>query len=267
VFCSVAAYGADQNQYYAGTENPLVKLGTQRVMKTINYPDWFQYPGIPADVRQKVVDSYTTREFLVAFDQADKTTPALVTSLLQTFIDFAGSFGGTSQIVPYTTREANRDLKAKVIPTLVKPREGYELDSSSGSEAGYDGQNGGEIKLLDLEMGRVRRQYVPPDLRPDPNYRPTTIGPAPQTTIGPARPQPHTTIGPAPTLPTDQSSKAQCEERNRQTIAQSCSDYCYTKTLSNGTLYKSMALILTGSMEACARLRCPATKLEKCPSE
>src|SRR2546430_11866926 len=36
---------------------------------------------------------------------------------------------------PYTMREANRDLKNKVVPTVVKPREGYQLDSPSANEA------------------------------------------------------------------------------------------------------------------------------------
>ena len=107
----------------------------------------------------------------MAFDQADKTTPALITNLIQTFLDFAGAFGDTAQIVPYTTQEANRDLKDMVVPTLVKPRESYQLDSPSANEADYAGQNGDEIKLLDNEIAYLaKHNNIPTGYKPPAAY-------------------------------------------------------------------------------------------------
>src|SRR5215471_10684025 len=71
----LTAFG-EENPYYAGKDNPLVQLGSQRVLKTIDYPGWFLYPIMPREVRQRLVDLYTTREFLRSFDESTKTAPA-----------------------------------------------------------------------------------------------------------------------------------------------------------------------------------------------
>jgi hypothetical protein len=107
------------------------------------------------------------REFLLGFDESDRTTPARVSSLIQTFLDFAGSLVGTAQVVPYTAKEANRDLREKVVPVFVKPREGYQLDSPSANEVEYGGLNGDEIKIIDKEIAYLaRRNNIPTGYKP-----------------------------------------------------------------------------------------------------
>src|SRR5437899_1049712 len=109
---SLMAQTTTGNQYYADTKHPLVRLGAQRVFKTISYPDWFLWPVMSKDVRQQLVDSYTTREFLVSFDRSTgATTSERSTNLIGAIFDFTTSLLGasqkdSSQVARYTRAEA-----------------------------------------------------------------------------------------------------------------------------------------------------------------
>ena len=178
-FLLVRLVAGEQNRYYAGKDNALVQLGAQRVLNLITYPAWFQYPNIPPAVRQQLVDNYTTRAFLLAFDKGDETTPARWTALIQTVVDVLGSTAATNQIVPYpsTKEEANSIVRNNLIPQLVKPRDDYEKDSPSDNEtadkaklADYRGQNGDDIRLLDQETAYLAKHHnIPITYSPAPS--------------------------------------------------------------------------------------------------
>jgi hypothetical protein len=77
-----------------------------------------------------------------------------------------------------TRTEINETLKHEVVPELVKPREGYELDSPSTNETASAngsncGENGDEIKLLSKELLYLSRHYNIPT-----GYKPPTTAPA-----------------------------------------------------------------------------------------
>lgn len=177
---SLSTAWSQNNQYYAGNGNPLVKLGAQRVMKTINYPDWFLWPAMPKDVRQQLVDDYTTREYLLSFDKSAANAPASkYNDAFQLVFDLLSVYGGNDgSLTPSpTAKQINQTLKEKVVPKLVKPREGYELDSPSSRETDYDGQNGDEIKLLDKEVAYLaRHNNIPRGYKP-PSSRPAVVAP------------------------------------------------------------------------------------------
>jgi hypothetical protein len=180
------------NSYYAGNENPLVMLGAKRVVTTINYPDWFLWPAMSKDVRQQLVDSYTTREFLLSFDQSATNAPATkYNNALQLIFDLLSAYGGNdSSLNPSPTQsEVNQALKQNVVPKLVKPRDGYEQDSPSANETDYAGLNGDEIKTLDKEIRYLARRYNIPT-----GYKP----PAAKQASKPAGEAPSPVVAPRP---------------------------------------------------------------------
>jgi hypothetical protein len=172
IFCSLAAFG-ESNPYYAGNENPLVRLGAQRIWKGIDYPAWFQYPGIRRDVREQLVDSYTTREFLSSFDESANAAPATKwNNAAQLLLDLGDGMGAALELeLPSspTRKEINETFRKKIVPELVKQRD-KTLDSPSDHETdtnGYDGLNGDYIKALDRNMAILARQYnIPTGYQP-----------------------------------------------------------------------------------------------------
>jgi len=154
-----------------------VKLGAQRVMKTINYPDWFLWPAMPNEVRQELVDRYTTRAYLVSFDQSAANAPATKwNDLGQLISDLLSVCGGTKgSLTPTPTpKQINQILKDQIVPELVKPREGFEKDAPSANEgvagnADYSGPNGEDIQNLDRYIAALARHYnIPTGYRPPP---------------------------------------------------------------------------------------------------
>jgi len=83
-----------------------VRLGGKRVLNTIGYPE-FQYAASPVQIRQQLVDNNTVGQFLVSFDQSAQDAP---------FMKYNNA--------------------AQLVPALVKPRDGYQLDSPSALETG-----------------------------------------------------------------------------------------------------------------------------------
>jgi hypothetical protein len=173
-----------QSSYYAGNENPLARLGAQRVFKTITYPDWFLYPGIPATVRQQLIDDYSTREFLVSLDTSAENAPAtkyneaaqLIFDLLGTSTYGATTPQGYIRSTP-SQREINDTIRHKLVPQLVKQRDTYELDSPPRNEPAqrgpdvYGGTNGDEIKVLDKDINYLARHYnIPTGYKPPSSY-------------------------------------------------------------------------------------------------
>ena len=178
LFVSAGYAESNQSQYYAGKDNPLVSLGAQRVLKTINYPDWFLWPAMSKDVRQELVDSYTTRAYLISFDQSAANAPSTKwNDLGQLILDLLDAYGGDKRsLTPTPTpKQLNQTLKDQVVPALVKPREGYELDAPSANEgvageADYSGPNGQDIQNLDRYIAALARHYnIPTGYKRPPN--------------------------------------------------------------------------------------------------
>jgi len=182
-FCSMILHGqSNQTRYYAGGDNPLVKLGGQRVWNGIDYPDWFQYPAIPTQIRQQLIDDYTAREFLASFDKSASGAPATkYNNAAQLISDLLSAYGGNDGSVRSspTQQEINDTVRHQLVPQLVKPREQSELDSpssnenASSKEGDYEGQNGDEIKLLDKEIAYLaRHNNIPTGYRPPSSFMP-----------------------------------------------------------------------------------------------
>lgn len=182
IACSVYMSGQPRHapthsEIYAGSDNPLVRMGVERVWKGIDYPLWFQYPNIPIDIRQQIVDDFTTREILASLERSYNDAPATkYTTAAQLIFDLLSAYGGNGGSLTSTPTKAdiNQTLKNGLLPKLVKPREGRDLDSPSDNEttsdkqSDYDLPSGDEIKLLDHEIAYVARKnnipqgYVPP---------------------------------------------------------------------------------------------------------
>jgi hypothetical protein len=78
--------------------------------------------------------------------------------------DLLGEYGGQdSELTPSPTRkEINDTLTKKIVPELVKARDGYQLDSPSDHETDtqdYEGLNGDDIKALDQNIAYLARHY------------------------------------------------------------------------------------------------------------
>jgi hypothetical protein len=163
------------NTYYAGNDNPLVRLGAQRVFKTVSYPEWFQYPAISGQARQQLVDVYSTRAFLLSMDRSSEGIQHYIDAG-QLMLDLLGTStwsGRASSYIadPATKREINETLRNKVVPRLVHPRAGFELDAPSDSETDYGGPNGAAIQRLDLQLKvLIHDNHVPTGYRPPASY-------------------------------------------------------------------------------------------------
>src|SRR5262249_52993317 len=123
------------------------------------------------EVRQRLVDLYTTREFLRSFDESIKAAPATKYSYtFQLILDLLSAYGGKNDaLTPAPThQEINQALKSDVIPKLTKPRQGKEPDSPPAKETDdYNGLNEDEIKLLDQTLAYLARHYnIPIDFKP-----------------------------------------------------------------------------------------------------
>jgi hypothetical protein len=98
----------------------------------------------------------------------------------QLIFDLLGSWDiKDSQLSPSPTpKEINQTLKNKVMPKLVQPREGYELDSPSANETisantdDYTLPSGDEIRILDKEIAYLaRHNNIPVEYKPRGAYR------------------------------------------------------------------------------------------------
>ena len=90
----------------------------------------------------------------------------LISDLLSTY----GGKDGSLREAP-SKSEIISALKAKVIPDLIRPREGHELDSPSDNETAYGGPSGDQIRDIDLAIRAAVHQnaipigYEPPSDR------------------------------------------------------------------------------------------------------
>lgn len=154
---------------YADKTNPLVKLGMQRVWAGVEYPSWMLYPGLSGQLRQSLVDLYSIREALESMDKSSEPVQRHLDAvqLIMDLLSAAGGEKGSIRATP-TKREINEAVRAKLVPTLTKPREGSELDAPSDNEAAYRGPSGDIIRDIDLKIkasirvNHIPTGYVPP---------------------------------------------------------------------------------------------------------